>query len=337
MLDIHYSLTPGQHLLEILATQFSEAYGEKIGIENNALVFPKELATGKYAFYAIHPGLGMLLIDCVFHEAVQFIRKPVQVNYFHALSFNLSTISLAVSRHDYSGIHTGDCWNRKILYSTSEKGLTWSCPPESHIRMVVVYFTHAWLQQHYNIEDVPQSTPYINEFSMNLPLQFALDLDLEFLLLVQELLTTPAPAYMSKLYYEGSVKRLIALVASRLAYPIAPDIKLRYSEVVRLMDIIHPLKGNLQAPLPSPGELATQCFMSRSKFERLFRAIYGKNYTDFFQEEKMRKAASLLQSEWSVSDTAAAIGIPNLSQFSRTFRQFYNTTPKMYQLKVNRK
>jgi len=72
-------------------------------------------------------------------------RLPLMINYFHALSFNLSTISFMVEQHDYEGLHAGGGWERKVLYSSSERGLGWTAPKDSHIRMVVLYFTRSWL------------------------------------------------------------------------------------------------------------------------------------------------------------------------------------------------
>ncbi|PZF71037.1 helix-turn-helix transcriptional regulator [Taibaiella soli] len=336
MIEIDYTLTPDAGFLERIASQFSKAYGEEVCIRNNGLVFPPALATGKYEFYSIDPGLGMLIVDCQFHRGIKFKRQPARINYFHALSFNLSTISLLVNRQGKTSVHIGDSWKKKILYSTSEKDLEWSAPAGSSIKMVVIYLTRAWLQKHYRIENIPDRLPYSKEFSMDLPLQFSLDLDLEFLLILQDIIHNPAPRYMSKLYYEGTIRRLIAVAASRLAYHPEAELKLHYSDVVKIVNAVAQIENVPELQLPALDDLAQQCLMGRSKFEKLFKAIYGKSYLDFFHGQKMKKAAALLQKEWGISESAAAVGFNDLNHFTKVFKNFFKITPKLYQLKTKK-
>ena len=145
MIEVDYLLTTSVGFLENIAQKLSIGYGEKVSIEDSELVFPAGLARGRFAYYNLEADLSMCLVDCTFFEEIHFKRLPLMINYFHALSFNLSTISFMVEQHDYEGLHAGGGWERKVLYSSSERGLGWTAPKDSHIRMVVLYFTRSWL------------------------------------------------------------------------------------------------------------------------------------------------------------------------------------------------
>jgi len=330
MIEVDYLLTTSTGFLENLADKLSIGYGQEVRIENNGLVFPPGLAKGKFEYYSLEPDLSMSLIDCSFFEAVRFKRVPLMINYFHALSFNLSTISFMVERHNYSGMHHGEGWTNKILYSSSEQGLGWTAPQGSHIRMVVLYFTRSWLQRYYKIDNLPPEVLHATELMQDKALQFSLDLNLELLLMLQETLASPAPKYMPNLYYEGCAKKLIACVAARMVVATQPGTTLRYEEVMQVLEHIRHFEEAPEQSMPQLDELAQACFMSRSKFEKLFKAIYGKNITDFFLEIKMKQAATWLMEGYPADIVAQKLGYSNRSHFVKVFRSYYKTSPRTY-------
>lgn len=334
MIEVEYLLTTSASFLERMAEKLSEGYGEKVTVKNNGLVFPPGLAKGRFEFYDIDPDMSFTLLDCVFYEDIKFQRAPIMINYFHSLSFNLSTISFMVERHDGEVTHIGDSWERKILYSTSEKGLGWTAPKNVRIRMLVLYFTRSWLMKYYKIDALPMHMPHAQELMQDQALQFTLDLDLEILLMVQDILTMQAPEYMARLYYEGCAKALAAMVASRLIDKRDTESKLNYEEVTHLLDIEKALEEKLDQPLPALEDLAQQCHMSKSKFEKLFKAIFGKSITDFFHNIRMQKAAELLRQGWDTGKAANMVGYSNVGNFAKVFKSYYNTTPKSYQVKM---
>jgi AraC-like DNA-binding protein len=336
MIEVDYALTTSSRFLENIAEKLVSNAGVKTTIENNALVFPSGLAVGKFEHYPVDANLSLCLIDCTFLQEIRFNRLPASINYFHALTFNLSTISLMVERHDSKGLHAGESWHNKIMYSSSEKGLKWTAPENSNIRMVIIYFTRAWLQENYAVNNLPSDFPYASEFMEDRALQFSLDLDLDLLIMLQEILGSPAPKYMSNLYYEGCARKLIALVAQRLAKPVTGS-ELKYEDVTLLLHLEQRLEEKLDIPLPSLEDLARECYMSKSKFEKLFKAVFGKNVTDFFYNIKMTKAADLLKQGWEPNKVAHMVGFPTASHFIKVFKVFYKTTPKSFQISLTKK
>lgn len=81
-------------------------------------------------------------------------------------------------------------------------------------------------------------------------------------------------------------------------------------------------------------ELAFICNMSLSTFKRHFAKIYGTSPSRWFLDMRMQKAAQLLKERsMTSSEIYLELGYENLSSFIQAFKQFYETTPKQYQLK----
>jgi AraC-like DNA-binding protein len=80
-------------------------------------------------------------------------------------------------------------------------------------------------------------------------------------------------------------------------------------------------------------ELAFLCNMTLSTFKRHFARIYGTSPNKWFLSKRMEKAAQLLiQSQSTPSEIYQELGYENLSSFIKSFKQFYRTTPKQYQI-----
>ncbi len=334
MLDVKYNLTTSHTYLDDMAAALGEAYGEKIIIKNNGLVLPDGLGTGRFTHYKIDAGLGMVIMDCTFYADINFIRLPATINYFHALSFNITSISLAVNTDGNKRLHIGDSWKNKIFYSTAEKGLDWVAPRNCPIKMLVLIISHKWLMDKFQVVGDEQNMSAAASLAEDVPLQFSLDLDLELLLLIQSAIAASAPETLPRLFYKGYAIRLVALVIERLNGFYKQDVKLKYDDVIRVIDAVKKLEQDIKSPLMPLEELAKNCFMSQSKFTNMFRAMYGKNYLQFFQEHRIKKAAGLLLSGWDIMDAAKAAGFVNQSHFTRIFREYFQMTPKLYLDKI---
>lgn len=78
-------------------------------------------------------------------------------------------------------------------------------------------------------------------------------------------------------------------------------------------------------------EIAYHVCLERSYLYRLFIKEEGISPSRYLLRYRMQKAASLLlQAERSISEIAAAVGIPELSHFYKAFKGFYGITPKKY-------
>lgn len=330
MLSINYSIEPNRNYLYAVAESFSKKTGKHVSVKDNGLIFPPELGEGRFEYHILDNGLSMAMLDIVFFEEIKFNRASIATDYFYAVSFNLSSISLSMQLQDSDPVNIGDCWENKIFCSSSRKGLAWVAPQNNRIRMVAIYMDKGWVQKKYKIVRASDNIPYIKELKMDIPLQFSLDLDLELLMCVQNVLIMVPPAYMTKLYYKGEAKMLLALIVQRLLKKPAKELKLKYADIISIISVTKEIENAFEKPVPSLEDAAQKSLMSQSKFVTLFKALYNKSYIHFFNEKKMEKAQEILLQEKDVGYTAKMLGFVNVSHFIKLFKEHYKETPKNY-------
>ncbi|EDM38651.1 transcriptional regulator [Pedobacter sp. BAL39] len=83
-------------------------------------------------------------------------------------------------------------------------------------------------------------------------------------------------------------------------------------------------------------DLAVLAAMSPSKLKRLFKQVFGNSIFNYYQEFRMKEAASLLSTKkLSVSAVGYQLGFTNLSHFSRIFNEHIGMKPKQYSKSLN--
>lgn len=109
------------------------------------------------------------------------------------------------------------------------------------------------------------------------------------------------------------------------------DQNTRYQE--RINWVIDYVNNNLNEPL-SLDELAKIACFSSYHFHRIFMAITGETVNNFTNRLRVEKAARLLKfSKRSASYIALECGFSSPSTFSRSFKQYFGSTPNEYRKK----
>lgn len=81
----------------------------------------------------------------------------------------------------------------------------------------------------------------------------------------------------------------------------------------------------------SVADLAELMYVTPDHFSRLFKKIQGVNPCEYIQLKRVEKAQTLmLTSQMTIKEIASAVGLPNLSQFSRLFSKHTNHAPREY-------
>lgn len=76
-------------------------------------------------------------------------------------------------------------------------------------------------------------------------------------------------------------------------------------------------------------ELADLLFLSKGRFEHLFRECLGVSPLQYINELRLKKAMSLIKgSSFSVTEIAAAVGFSDYNHFGRLFRKYYGCAPR---------
>ena len=79
-------------------------------------------------------------------------------------------------------------------------------------------------------------------------------------------------------------------------------------------------------------ELSEYACMSEPNFYKVFKDELGVTPIQFINEERIKKAASLLKNtDISIKDAYLSCGFTNFSYFNRVFKKTMYLTPKQYQ------
>ncbi len=81
----------------------------------------------------------------------------------------------------------------------------------------------------------------------------------------------------------------------------------------------------------SADEVAKLCGMSRFRFSRLFRCVFGLTFRDYLMRYRIGEACRLLQRpSVSITEVGGAVGFNDLSRFARTFKRYTGALPSDY-------
>ena len=79
-------------------------------------------------------------------------------------------------------------------------------------------------------------------------------------------------------------------------------------------------------------ELADMLYLSKGRFEHLFRENIGVPPLQYINEMRLKKAMSLIKgSDNSMTEIAAAVGFSDYNHFGRLFQRYYGCTPRQAQ------
>ena len=79
------------------------------------------------------------------------------------------------------------------------------------------------------------------------------------------------------------------------------------------------------------GELADMCGLNESYLSVLFKRETGVNMTEYVVIKRMETAENMLKySDFTLSEISDILHFSSYSHFARTFRKYYDTSPKKY-------
>lgn len=120
------------------------------------------------------------------------------------------------------------------------------------------------------------------------------------------------------------IKKALALKGS------APDEKIVRPEILRMREIKSYIRQNILrgTPITLP-ELAGKFDMSEASLKRYFRKFANTTFTDFYNNERLKKAFEVISSEKNstIQEIAGRLGYKNTSHFAKSFKIFYNFYP----------
>jgi len=203
-------------------------------------------------------------------------------------------------------------------------------PKNTHIRAILIAVEVTHLKELLN-ED--KSHLLINDIlsSNGPPLLMEVFISQRMQKIVTELVETDMPENLQNFYSKVKAEELICMLFGELMKRENAHIQaLNKEDVEKIYEIKNKMLMQLDRP-PNLSELAQSAGMSKSKFKRLFKQIFGSGIFSYYQRFRIQEAASLLKNkELSVSEVGHKMGFTNLSHFSRVFKEHIGMKPKKY-------
>ena len=117
---------------------------------------------------------------------------------------------------------------------------------------------------------------------------------------------------------------------------IKPEEQLSESDTEFIKQVDDYIKGNLNSTDFSIDSLSASLGMSRSVFYRRLKSVVGQTPSEYINELKLQRAASLLKKEpqKTLSAIAYDCGFSSPQYFSNVFRKRYHMTPNEWRKTV---
>ncbi|MEM8525281.1 MAG: AraC family transcriptional regulator [Bacteroidota bacterium] len=139
------------------------------------------------------------------------------------------------------------------------------------------------------------------------------------------------------LFVEFTLKELIIRM-------LQTETKIGYQKNAKQLSTSNPIafvvdyiRKNLSESL-TVAELSQKAYMSESNFHRVFKNELGTSPIEFINEERMKRATSLLRySKKKVKEVCEECGFNSLSYFTRLFKRKQNVSPAAYRKRMGLK
>ncbi|WP_407483202.1 helix-turn-helix domain-containing protein [Elizabethkingia meningoseptica] len=97
--------------------------------------------------------------------------------------------------------------------------------------------------------------------------------------------------------------------------------------------VVEHIRKNLHQKL-TIDQIADMTYLSKSNFFKMFKQEFGISPNRFILNERIKKAKELLAKDESIKEVAFQTGFSDTNYFTRVFRQYEGTTPKIFQSNV---
>ncbi|MNE08527.1 DNA-binding transcriptional regulator AraC [compost metagenome] len=329
MKEVECNITTELSWLKAYASNLSKAFNTPFNLKDNKVIFPDSVGSGEIGFYAFEDNFGLIRTKLYLKESFIFIRNAVLSNDYSLIHYNVSARKIRLQKPSGIEVDYGNDWNVSIHYLSAAHAGGFLFTKELGMGIITLVMHRTWIQRNlskYFVSEGELSTKFLDNESVD----GYLHIDLESMKIVKNILALNDDTNWYAFLMEGYAYKLLSIFIRRMMKKEFAKEKLSYKDVIRVIDLKEQLEQKIGSPWPKIEIVAESCHMSRSKFLKVFKSVFGKNYYDLYQELRMQKAAELLISGFSISETAKSVGIVNPSHFAKEFKGFFYIDPSSY-------
>lgn len=136
----------------------------------------------------------------------------------------------------------------------------------------------------------------------------------------------------AKMFYEGKVTEVVALLLERMKSRLkkADNLTVSHADMRQMQTAIAYLNDHYSCNI-SLGQLSNISCMSTTKFKLLFKKLNGCTVTSYIQHRRLSHAECLLsETDLTIEQIAKSVGYSTSSRLAELFRQSIGLTPLKY-------
>lgn len=243
------------------------------------------------------------------------------------LHYNMLNLLLDGRKTIVQAAGTTTVYHDEILLLASGNCLTSELLSDAgRFRSIIIYFSNAVLADFY-VRHAAHLRPTDASGTGRSLVTFAKDAFIRNCIESLRLLLdapAPLPAAIQRLKLEELLLYLLHTAPAALgAFQLSP-----YSEPSAL-ELRRVMETHVHQPV-TIAELAFLCHMSVSTFQRKFAAIYGVSPQKWLLQQRMQRAATLLQGQQLPGEVYQQVGYESHSSFSEAFRKHFGVVPSAF-------
>jgi AraC-like DNA-binding protein len=278
------------------------------------------------------------------------------VVYFLEATFNIP-LNIYRQKSDYTGIFPIMFWisdndisqtlnneSRKlslnspygIFFPSSHIATELILPAGEQISNITIVFTTKWFDTNISAN---RSTDHIRQLIKSKSSFFIYeDISLQIREIIQQIIANSTNGDYSLLYLKGKIFELLSIFFTKVnkRETAINERNINENDVQRLFEARKILLSDF-TKMQEIKKVCKQIAMSESKFQKLFKQMFGISAYQYYISAKMIEAKKLLLSgKYSVSEIGYMLGYSNLSHFIDIFKKHFHISPAKFQQQQTR-
>jgi AraC-like DNA-binding protein len=284
---------------------------------------------GVFKVLTLFDELQVLLADFTFTVDVTTMRPKSEEKYF-LLHFDDAIITnTAVMKVDDETLYKTNTRHSVARLTSSLFSNTEHLPAHLHIKSVKVLFNEKWLKKYMGLD---AETDVIKRYLALKTESFDIELlDAEYLKLLDDLWVVKKDDPLQNVFLQNRVTLLIERFFSRLynkANLLKGKFDLSSAVIQQLIVVEQELVSDFSKLPPTIEQFSKMAAMSTTKLKKSFKIMYGDSIYAYYQKLRLQKANELLASgDYTVKQTAFAVGYASLDNFTTAYKKTYNKKP----------
>ncbi len=286
---------------------------------------PERIGTGTVRIDTFSSGLRLMYLDLQFEKKVSFVTHVLDWKF--GIGFNLkghSTVSASTLRNEFP-IEAGK--NGHFFFPDTTV-LTEKFSSGRRIKFAV-YFDVDVLSE-FSKDDEEPFLPFLQGLQDQIPFS-----DHDVILppmhqTLNQILACPYTGKTRALFMESKALELMTYKLEQIRSRPHPSLR-RNGAAPYDIERIHHAAGRLRQDPVNPPDitaLAAATGMSRSKFYRCFKQVFGHSPLDHLRSHRLHLAKNFLtKGKHNVTEAAFAVGYNNLSHFTKIFTAEFGVAP----------